>query len=171
MCSHCNANAEMIHVSTVWWIVAVVVLTTFIISWFIFRKLKINSETVKRFCQHIDQSIEICEDWFTGHWYTILLIVCTVFVIWHIDECLNLKFSAEFNGYNTIFIFWLILLIIPLFEKFEVSGLSVKTRKKKAQELTEQYKEELKAAMNSANKQSLAAESSEEPLNPESQDE
>ena len=171
MCQHCNANAEMLSVSTVWWIVAVAVLTTFIISWFIFRKLKLNTETFKRFCHRLELSTEDCEDWFTSHWYALLLIVCTVFVIWHFDECLSLKFSAEFNGYNTIFIFWLILLIVPLFEKFEVSGLSIKTRKKKAQELTEQYMEELKAAMNSVNKQSLAEESSEEPLNPESQDE
>ncbi|MDE7421362.1 MAG: hypothetical protein K2N35_14280 [Muribaculaceae bacterium] len=161
----------MIPVSTVWLIVAGSVLATFIISWFLCRKLKLNKGAFKRFFHCIELSIENFEDWFAGHWYTMLLIVCTVFVIWHFDECLSLKFSADFNGYNTIFIFWLILLIIPLFEKFEVSGLSIKTRKKKAQELTEQYKEELKAAMNSVNKQSLAAESSEEPLNPESQDE
>lgn len=129
MCQHCNANAEMLSVSTVWWIVAVAVLTTFIISWFIFRKLKLNTETFKRFCQRIEQCIENCEDWFSDHWYTVLLTVCTVFVIWHFDECLSLTFTADFNGYNTIFIFWLILLIIPIFEKVEVSGFSVKTRK------------------------------------------
>ena len=129
MCQHCNANAEMIPVSTVWWIVAGSVLATFIISWFLFRKLKIKTETFKRFCQRIEQSIENCEDWFSDHWYTVLLMVCTVFVIWHFDECLSLTFTADFNGYNTIFIFWLILLIIPIFEKVEVSGFSVKTRK------------------------------------------
>lgn len=172
MCQHFNSNAEMIPVSTVWWIVAGSVLATFIISWFLFRKLKLNKGTFKRFFHRIELSIENCEDWFTGHWYAVLLMVCTVFVIWHFDECLSLKFSVDFNGYNTVFIFWLILLIIPLFEKFEMSGFSIKTRKKKAQELTEQYKEELKAAMNmDNNKQSLAAKSSEEPLNPESQDE
>lgn len=84
---------------------------------------------------------------------------------------MSLKFSADFNGYNTIFIFWLVLLIIPLFEKFEVSGFSIKTRKKKAQELNEKYKADLKAAMDSVNKQSFEAESSEESLKPESQDE
>ena len=129
MCQHCNANAEMIPVSTVWWIVAGSVLATFIISWFLFRKLKLKTETFKRFCQRIEQSIENCEDWFSDHWYTVLLMVCTVFVIWHFDECLSLTFTADFNGYNTIFIFWLILLIIPIFEKVEVSGFSVKTRK------------------------------------------
>ena len=146
MCSHCNINAEMIPVCTVWWIIAGSILATFIISWFLFHKLKINSETVKRFCQHIDQSIGDCEDWFTGHWYTMLLIVCTVFVIWHFNECLSLKFSADFNGYNTIFIFWLILLIIPLFEKFEVSGLSVKTRNKQARALGESFEAAIKAS-------------------------
>lgn len=129
MCQHCNASAEMIPVSTVWWIVAGSVLATFIISCFLFRKLKLKTETFKRFCQRIEQSIENCEDWFSDHWYTVLLMVCTVFVIWHFDECLSLTFTADFNGYNTIFIFWLILLIIPIFEKVEVSGFSVKTRK------------------------------------------
>ena len=145
MYSHYNINAEMIPVSNVWLIVAGSILATFIISCFLFRKLKINSETVKRFCQHIDQSIGDCEDWFTGHWYTILLIVCSVFVIWHFDDCLSLKFSAEFNGYNTIFIFWLILLIIPLFEKFEVSGLSIKTRKQ-ARALDASFEAAIKAS-------------------------
>lgn len=171
MCQHCNTNAEMLPLYTVWWIVAGSVLATFIISWFLFRKLKLNTETFKRFCQRIEQSIENCEDWFTGHWYTLLLMICTVFVCWHFEKCLSLKFSADFNGYNTIFIFWLVLLIIPLFEKFEVSGFSIKTRKKKAQELNEKYKADLKAAMDSVNKQSFEAESSEESLKPESQDE
>ncbi len=145
-------------------------MATFIILWFLFRKLKLNKETFKRFCNRIELSIENSEDWFTYHWYTLLLVACTVFVFWYFEECLNLKFSADFNGDNTIFIFWLILLTIPLFEKFEVSGLSIKTRKKKAQELNEKYRADLKAAMNSANnKRSLDAESSEESLKPESQ--
>ena len=146
MCSYCNANVEMLPVSTVWWIVAVAVLTTFIISWFLFRKLKINKGIFKRFFHRIELSIENCEDWFTGHWYTVLLMVCTVFVIWHFDECLSLKFSADFNGYNTIFIFWLILLIIPLFEKFEVSGLSIKTRNKQARALGASFEAAIKAS-------------------------
>lgn len=136
----------MIPVSTVLWIVAGSVLVTFIISWLLFRKLKCNKETFNRFCQYIDQSLENCEDWFTSHWYTMLLIVCTVFVIWHFDECLSLKFSANFNGYNTIFIFWLILLLIPLFEKLEVSGLSLKTRKQ-----VRAWDASFKAAMKASN--------------------
>ena len=66
-------------------------------------------------------------------------------MIWHFDDCLSLKFSAEFNGYNTIFIFWLILLIIPLFEKFEVSGLSIKTRKQ-ARALDASFEAAIKAS-------------------------
>lgn len=55
MCQHCNTNAEMLPLYTVWWIVAGSVLATFIISWFLFRKLKLNTETFKRFCQRIEQ--------------------------------------------------------------------------------------------------------------------
>lgn len=147
MCPLCNTNAKMmLPISTAWWIVAGSVLATFIILWFVFRKLKINKETSKRFCQRIDQSIENCEDWFTNHWYTVLLMVCTVFVIWHFDECLSLKYSADFNGYNTIFIFWLILLIIPLFEKFEISGFSIKTCNKQARALGASFEAAIKAS-------------------------
>lgn len=146
MCPNCNINAEMIPVSTVWWIVAGSFVATFIISWFLFHKLKKDKEPFTRFCQYIDQGLENCEDWFTSHWYTVLLMICTVFVIWHFDECLSLKFSTDFNGYNTIFIFWLILLIIPLFEKFEVSGLSIKTRNKQARALDASYEAAIKAS-------------------------
>jgi len=59
---------------------------------------------------------------------------------------MDLTFTADFNGYNVIFIFWLVLLVVPLFDKLEVSGISIKTRKQ-AQELKEKYKAEMKAAM------------------------
>lgn len=142
MCSHCNIDVIMVPVSTVCWIVVASVLVTIIISWLIFRKLKLNNETFKRFCQCIEQSIENCEDWFSVHWYTVLLVICSVFVLWHLEKCMTLKFTSDFNGYNTIFIFWLILLIIPLFEKFEVSGLSIKTRR---QVIDESFKATMKA--------------------------
>ena len=145
MCPHCNVNAGMIPVSTAWWIIGASVIVTFIFSWFLFRKLKFNKESLKRFCLCTDHGIENCEDWFTGHWYTLLLMVCTVFVFWHFEKCLDLKFSADFNGYNTIFIFWLILLIIPLFEKFEVSRLSIKTRKQ-ARALDASFEAAIKAS-------------------------
>lgn len=144
----CNAPTErMLPISTIWWIVVVSVLTAFIISWFLFRKLKLNRGTFKRFCKRLEQIIENCEDWFSGHWYTVLLLICTVFVFWHFEKCLTLKFTADFNGYNTIFIFWLILLIIPLFEKFEISGLSVITRKQ-ARILDASYKAAMEATNN-----------------------
>ena len=39
MCPYCNTNAEMIPVSTVWWIIGAVVMATFIVSWFLFHHL------------------------------------------------------------------------------------------------------------------------------------
>lgn len=130
MCPHCNVNTEMmLPITTVWWIVGAGIIVTFIISWLLFCKIKLNNEAFKIFCHCIEQSVENCEDWFSGHWYTVLLVSCSIFVILNFGDCLSLTFTADFNGYNTLFLFWLILLIIPLFEKFEVSGLSIKTRK------------------------------------------
>jgi hypothetical protein len=135
----------MLPITTVWWIVGAGSIVTFIISWLLFCKIKLNNGTFKTVCHWIELRLENCEDWFTGHWYTLLLMVCTVFVFWHFEKCLDLKFSADFNGYNTIFIFWLILLIIPLFEKFEVSGLSIKTRKQ-ARALDASFEAAIKAS-------------------------
>lgn len=41
---------------------------------------------------------------------------------------MDLTFSTEFNGKNVVFIFWLALLLLPLFEKFEILGFSFKSR-------------------------------------------
>lgn len=42
---------------------------------------------------------------------------------------MDLTFSTAFNGKNVIFIFWLGLLLLPLFEKFEIFGISLKIKR------------------------------------------
>ena len=45
------------------------------------------------------------------------------------EQCMDLTFSTAFNGKNVIFIFWLGLLLLPLFEKFEIFGISLKIKR------------------------------------------
>ena len=46
-----------------------------------------------------------------------------------INECIALSFTEKFNGMNLIFLFWLALLLFPMFESFEGFGISIKKRK------------------------------------------
>ena len=39
------------------------------------------------------------------------------------------SFTEKFNGMNLIFLFWLALLLFPMFESFEGFGISIKKRK------------------------------------------
>lgn len=64
------------------------------------------------------------------------------------SDCIDLAFTEKFNGKNLIFLFWLLLILFPMFERFEGFGVSVRMRKndKEAQTLTDGYHEEIKKA-------------------------
>lgn len=57
------------------------------------------------------------------------------------SECIALSFTEDFNGKNLIFLFWLVLIIFPMFESFEGFGISIKKRKQNKEEdfLTSEY--------------------------------
>ena len=63
------------------------------------------------------------------YWYVIVFVAATIFVFIHFKECIDLSFTDAFNGMNLIFLFWLALLIFPMFESFEGFGISIKKRK------------------------------------------
>lgn len=63
------------------------------------------------------------------YWFILILTLSTVFVFYHFKECIALSFTEDFNGMNLIFLFWLALLIFPMFESFEGFGISIKKRK------------------------------------------
>lgn len=63
------------------------------------------------------------------YWFCLILTLSTVFVFYHFKECIALSFTEDFNGMNLIFLFWLALLIFPMFESFEGFGISIKKRK------------------------------------------
>ena len=75
------------------------------------------------------------------YWYTIVFVFVTMYIGANFDECVNLYFTEKFNGKNLIFLFWLGLIVLPMFESFEGFGISIKKRKqaKKEEFFTSEY--------------------------------
>lgn len=75
------------------------------------------------------------------YWYVLVFLVTTVYVLSNFKVCIDLSFTEDFNGNNLIFLFWLVLIIFPMFESFEGFGISIKKRKQKKTEdmLTMEY--------------------------------
>ena len=72
------------------------------------------------------------------YWYVLVFLVTTIYVLSNFKVCIDLSFTEDFNGNNLIFLFWLVLIIFPMFESF---GISIKKRKQKKTEdmLTMEY--------------------------------
>ena len=62
----------------------------------------------------------------SNNWYWLLIVVSTNFVIINWSDCANFTFFDEFNGFNLVFVLWMILLILPLFDKLEIMGVNMK---------------------------------------------
>lgn len=75
------------------------------------------------------------------YWYVLVFVVTTVYVIMNFCDCIDLSFTEDFNGKNLLFLFWLLLIILPMFESFEGFGISIKKRKQEKKEdvLTADY--------------------------------
>lgn len=48
--------------------------------------------------------------------YVLLLILTTIFVVCNWDKSVNMEFFASFNGYNIIFLCWLVLILLSVFD-------------------------------------------------------
>ena len=79
------------------------------------------------------------------YWYVLVFVITTIFVLLHFKACITLSFTEDFNGMNLIFLFWLALIIFPMFESFEGFGISIKKRKqdKEKESLTANYREQI----------------------------
>lgn len=86
-------------------------------------------------------------DKLVDYWYVIVFIAATIFVFIHFKECIDLSFTDYFNGMNLIFLFWLALLIFPMFESFEGFGISIKKRKldKEKESVTADFHAQIKS--------------------------
>ena len=82
------------------------------------------------------------------YWYVLVFLVTTIYVLSNFKVCIDLSFTEDFNGNNLIFLFWLVLIIFPMFESFEGFGISIKKRKQKKTEdlLTMEYHNSLVGA-------------------------
>lgn len=82
------------------------------------------------------------------YWFMLVFFVTTIYVLANFKVCIDLSFTEDFNGNNLIFLFWLVLIIFPMFESFEGFGISIKKRKQKKTEdlLTMEYHNSLVGA-------------------------
>ena len=90
------------------------------------NKQKSAKDTFLSILRWIGNAIDISILWIRKLWYVVLLCISTPYVICNFEEIVNFQFFDQFNGKNLIFIVWIVLLIIPLFDSFEGFGISIK---------------------------------------------
>lgn len=61
-------------------------------------------------------------------WYIVILLISTIYIFRKYPECTHFTFFSDFNGDNLVFILYLILLILPLFDKLELFGVNLGLR-------------------------------------------
>ena len=71
--------------------------------------------------------LKLC--WIRRIWYVIVLAGTSIYVLTNFSELVNFTFFNQFNGKNLIFILWLVLILIPLFDNFEGFGIRFNTHK------------------------------------------
>lgn len=85
-----------------------------------------------RLCQELN--------WITKIWYIVLLLTSSVYVICNYSYIVEVPLLKGIDARCLIFILWLILLILPLFESFEGFGVRVSRNKTDQKQLTEDIK-------------------------------
>lgn len=79
-------------------------------------------------------------NWITKVWYLILLVVTTIYVICNYNNMAEVSLLKRIDIRSLIFILWLVLLVLPLFESFEGFGVRVSRNKTDQKQLTEDIK-------------------------------
>ncbi|MDM8269978.1 hypothetical protein QUW50_13180 [Barnesiella viscericola] len=75
------------------------------------------------------EKVELKLCWIRRIWYVIVLAGTSIYVFTNFSELVNFTFFNQFNGKNLIFILWLVLILIPLFDNFEGFGIRFNTHK------------------------------------------
>lgn len=75
------------------------------------------------------EKIELELTWIRKVWYVIVLVGTSIYVFNNFHELINFTFFDQFNGKNLIFILWLALILMPLFDNFEGFGIRFNTHK------------------------------------------
>ena len=79
-------------------------------------------------------------NWITKVWYLILLLATTIYVICNYNDMAEVSLLKRIDIKSLIFILWLVLLVLPLFESFEGFGVRVSRNKIDQKQLTEDIK-------------------------------
>ncbi|MBE6223896.1 MAG: hypothetical protein E7122_01525 [Bacteroidales bacterium] len=79
-------------------------------------------------------------NWISKVWYLILLISTTIFVLCNYNDVASVSLLKRIDIRSLIFVLWLVLLVLPLFESFEGFGVRVSRNKTDQKQLTENIK-------------------------------
>ena len=74
--------------------------------------------------------------WIKKVWYITLLALSTIYVICNFNTLVTQCFVCQFNGNSLIFILWLILLFLPLFNSIEGYGFKFSKEREEQEEQT-----------------------------------
>ena len=69
-------------------------------------------------------------------WYITLLALSTIYVICNFNTLVTQCFVCQFNGNSLIFILWLVLLFLPLFNSIEGYGFKFSKEREEQEEQT-----------------------------------
>lgn len=82
------------------------------------------------------ERLEVEVNWIRKVWYVILVIGTSIYVLCHFKDLIHYSFLKHFDGKSLIFVIWLILLLLPLFESFEGFGVSINRQKEMHKQLS-----------------------------------
>lgn len=74
--------------------------------------------------------------WIKRAWYILLLILSTIYVVCNFELLVTQCFMCQFNGNSLIFIVWLVLLFLPLFNSIEGYGFKFSKEREEQEEQT-----------------------------------
>ena len=74
--------------------------------------------------------------WIKKAWYILLLALSTIYVCCNFNTLATQCFVCQFNGNSLIFILWLILLCLPLFNSIEGYGFKFSKEREEQEEQT-----------------------------------
>lgn len=88
-------------------------------------------------------------NWIKKVWYIVLVITTSIYVFCNFSDLVSFTFFEKFNGKNLIFIVWIVLLLLPLFDNFEGFGIRFTRHAQKVSRASKKIADEL---LNNPNK-------------------
>ena len=76
--------------------------------------------------------------WMRKVWYVLLLVLSSVYVGLNFCQLVTQSYITQLNGNSLIFILWLILLVLPLFNSIEGYGIKLSMEREEQERQTTQ---------------------------------